>query len=77
MPDLIQQDAITIPRPHVPYGPDAITADQADAAHLCRAARDLEKHYKPFSSTLRATIVKLVNDAADAIKSGRATRSRG
>src|SRR5690606_1985224 len=58
---------ITIPRPHVPHGPAHLTADEADTAYLRKAARDLAEHYKPFGSNLRATIVKLVNDAADAI----------
>lgn len=70
-------DAITIPRPHVPFGPQGIDPDTADAAYLRGAARDLEKHYKPFGSNLRATVVKLVYDAADAIASGGRSRSPG
>lgn len=58
---------ITIPRPHVPHGPAQLTADEADAAYLRKAARNLAEHYKPFGSNLRATVVKLLDDAADAI----------
>ena len=69
-PDVSQStavDVITIPRPHVPFGPEGLPAEAADAAYLRRAARDLEKHYKPFGKNLRATVVKLVHDAAEAI----------
>lgn len=61
---------LSIPRPHVPHGPSGLTADEADAMYLRKAADSLESHYKPFGSNLRATIVKLVKDAADAIAPG-------
>lgn len=78
MPDIESGgDAITIPRPHVPYGPQGVDPNTADIAYLRRAARDLEKHYKPFGSNLRATIVKLVHDAADAIAAGGVARTPG
>lgn len=64
-------DHILIPRPHVPNGPRTIPVDAADAQYLREAARKLEDFYKPFGSTLRATIVKLINDAADAIEPSR------
>lgn len=60
--------SITIPRPHVPYGPHGVAADQADTDYLRQAADDLEIHYKPFGSNLRATVVKLIRDAADSIQ---------
>lgn len=60
-------ETITIPRPHVPHGPATVAWDVADADYLRRAARDLEEVYKPFGSNLRATIVALIRDAADAI----------
>lgn len=60
-------ETITIPRPHVPHGPATVARDIADADYLRRAARDLEEFYKPFGSNLRATIVALIRDAADAI----------
>lgn len=60
-------ETITIPRPHVPHGPAHLSRDAADADYLWKAARDLERHYKPFGSDLRATVVALIRDAADAI----------
>lgn len=60
-------ETITIPRPHVPHGPAHLSRDAADADYLRKAARDLEGHYKPFGSNLRATVVALIRDAADAI----------
>lgn len=59
---------IKIPRPHVANGPDGVTEEQADAAYLREAAEDLQDFLKPFGSTLRATIVKLIRDSADAIE---------
>lgn len=68
-------DTITVPRPHVSFGPEGLDPAVADAAYLHRAARDLEKHYKPFGSHLRATVVKLIHDAADAIASDGQSRT--
>ena len=62
-----EAEYITIPRPHVPHGPKGIPAEQADADYLREAARKLEEHYKPFGSNLRAAVVELVRDAADAV----------
>ena len=61
------EQTITVPRPHIPYGPEGIPADEADANYLRKAADDLAVHYRCFGSNLRATVVKLMNDAADAI----------
>lgn len=59
---------ITIPRPHVPYGPHGVPEDEADANYLRDAARKLEEFYRPFGSNLRATVVLLIRDAAAAIE---------
>lgn len=59
---------ISIPRPHVPSGPKHMTDDESDIYYLRDAARKLEEHYKPFGSNLRATVVKLLRDTADAIE---------
>lgn len=67
-----EAEHITIPRPHVPYGPEGVPAEQADADYLREAARKLEEHYKPFGSNLRAAVVKLIRDAADAVETSRA-----
>lgn len=62
-------DQITIPRPHVPHGPRLLAENESDVMYLRKAAKDLRDHYKPFGSNLRATIIKLIEDAADAIGS--------
>lgn len=61
-------DYIVIPRPHVPFGPETLTPDVSDVQYLRKAARNIENFYKPFGSNLRATIVKLLDDAANAIE---------
>lgn len=61
-------EQITIPRPHVPHGPEGMTANESDSQYLRKAAKDLRDHYKPFGSNLRATIIKLIEDAADQIE---------
>lgn len=65
--DQAAKDLITIPRPHIPYGPARVDADEADAQYLRKAATDLADHYQPFGSNLRAAVVKLIRDAANAI----------
>lgn len=67
LPNVQAGRTITIPRPHVPHGPQHLSADEADARYLREAARKLAEHYKPFGSNLRATVVQLLNDAADAL----------
>lgn len=62
---------VTIPRPHVPHGPQGTPEDVADANYLREAAQKLETHYKPFGSNLRATVVQLLRDAADAVADER------
>lgn len=63
-----EHGTITVPRPHVPFGPDGVPAGQADAHYLHEAAQKLEEHYRPFGSNLRATVVQLIRDAADAVE---------
>lgn len=70
-------EVITVLRPRVPHGPAHLTEDEADADYLRKAARDLAGHYKPFGSNLRATVVRLLEDAADAIATGPAAKTRG
>jgi hypothetical protein len=69
-------NTITIPRPHVPFGPKHKTEDEADADYLREAARTMEDFYKPYGSNLRATVVKLLRDAALGIEA-RAGEPRG
>lgn len=62
-----EEQWITIPRPHVPYGPHHVSEDESDVDYLRKAAKDLEQHYKPFGSNVRDTVVKLLRDTADSI----------
>ena len=63
---------ITIPRPHVPFGPDGVTAEKADADYLRNAVRIIKWRAATgreiWGSNLPATIIKLLGDAADAIE---------
>lgn len=68
-------DEITVARPHVPYGPAHLPAGEADAGYLREAARTLEEHVRPFGSNLRATVVQLLRDAADAVHHATSTAS--
>lgn len=61
-------EQVLVPRPHVLNGPKGIPEAEADADYLRKAARNLRDHYKPFGSTLRATVVDLLNAAADAVE---------
>lgn len=62
-------EVVTIPRPHVHHGPQEVPEAEADANYLREAAQKLESHYKPFGSNLRATVVKVLRDTADAVAS--------
>lgn len=61
---------ITIPAPHVPYGPVGVPENEADARYLRDAIKNL-KHLshgeRMWGSNLTATIIKLLGDAADAL----------
>jgi len=65
-------DALTIPRPHVPYGPVGIPEHEADADYLDHAAASLEGHYEVGGSNVRATVVKLLRDTAAALRAASA-----
>lgn len=56
---------ITIPAPHVPYGPEGVPEGEADALYLREAARRINEQ-RLFGPNLTATVVKLLADAADA-----------
>lgn len=61
-------DAVTIPRPHVPYGPVGIPEHEADAAYLEHAAGSLESHYEVGGSNVRATVVGILRDVATTLR---------
>lgn len=58
---------ITVPTPHVPYGPKHKTQAQADADYLRSAAGNIE-FSRCMGSNLTATVVKLLHDAAAEIE---------
>lgn len=61
---------ITIPAPHVPHGPVGVPENVADADYLRAAVRNIEyqtRGERLWGSNLTATIIKLLNDAANAL----------
>lgn len=60
-------ETITIPRPHVPHGPEGVPANQADADYLRSAARNF-RYRKVCGSNLTDTVCRLLEDAAAAIE---------
>lgn len=70
-------ETITIPRPHVPFGPEGKTAEEADAEYLRHAVKNidyLERGERLWGSNLTATVRKLLLDAADAVEAPEADR---
>lgn len=67
---------ITIPAPHVEFGPDGIPAALADADYLEHAAASLRDGYRVGGSNVTATVVKLLTDAAFAIRTSYETNER-
>ena len=66
MTDTTKPDSITIPAPHVPYGPKGVPEAKATADYLREAACTFRAK-KPFGSNLGATVIKLLDDAAEAL----------
>lgn len=67
----MSEQIITIPRPHVPHGPVGIPEEEADARYLRDAVRNIEfrgNGERIWGSNLTATIIKLLQDCADAIE---------
>lgn len=67
-------DALTIPRPHVPFGPHGIPEREADAVYLDHAASNLEGNFEVGGSNVRATVVKLLRDTAAALSAAWGAR---
>lgn len=70
-------DAISIPRPHVPFGPEGVPEHEADADYLDHAAASLEGHYEVGGSNVRATVVKMLRDAASALRAASSVTEQG
>lgn len=65
-------DTVTVPRPTVPYGPEHLSADEADAAYFREASRTLEQR-QAFGSNLTRTIAGLLDNVADQLAPARPT----
>lgn len=68
--DRIASQTITIRRPHVPFGPEHVSADKADADYLRSAVRNIDylaRGERLWGSNLTATIRQILLDAADAL----------
>lgn len=64
-------ETITIPTPHVPHGPEGIPRNVADADYMRAAVRNIKHQSRGerlWGSNLTATIVKLLEDVADALE---------
>lgn len=59
---------VTIPRPHVPYGPVGVPTEIADADYLDHAARNLAGGYAVGGYNVTATVIKLLHDTATALR---------
>jgi len=62
---------ITIPRPHVPFGPTHVSPEAADADYLRAAVRGihhLNHGERIWGHNLTATVVKLLLDSATAVE---------
>lgn len=62
-----EPEHITIPRPHVPFGPEGVPRHEADARYLHSAANHIEGGYKVGGRNLTATVIQLLRDSADAL----------
>lgn len=66
----VQPGQIVVERPHVPHGPKGVPTEQADAAYLRQAARNIE-HSRCMGSNLTRTVTRLLHEVADALESSR------
>jgi hypothetical protein len=64
---------LTIPRPHVPYGPHGVPEHIADADYLDEAARHIAGGYSVGGYNLTSTVIKLLHDTATALRNQGAT----
>jgi hypothetical protein len=69
--EAMKAQTITVPRPHVEYGPKGVPMNAADADYLREAARNIE-HSRCLGSNLTATVKALLMEAARAIEASDA-----
>lgn len=61
-------EKLTIPRPHVPFGPHGVPEKLADADYLDHAARNIAGGYAVGGYNVTATVIKLLHDTAAALR---------
>ena len=71
----VVKQVLVVPVPHVPFGPQGVPELVADATYLDHAASNLAGKFEVGGSNVRATVVKLLRDAAFALRAAR--RSEG
>jgi len=72
-PAMTLPPTITVPSPHVPTGPKNVPPHIADADYLDSAAWNLEHGYKVGGSGVTAMVVRLLRDAARAVRTADET----
>lgn len=61
-------ETVSVPRPHVPYGPHGVPGELATADYLDHAARNLAGGYEVGGYNVTATVIKLLHDTATALR---------
>jgi hypothetical protein len=64
----MRQNHITIPRPHVPFGPEGVPERIADADYIQDAAWKIEKGYPVGGSNVTRTVVNLLHSVAESLR---------
>lgn len=64
---------ITVPRPHVPFGPQGVPEMLADADYLDEAARRIRDGYAAGGYNVTTTVVNLLHNAATALRAQHRT----
>lgn len=70
-----QHERVTVPRPHVPFGPLGVPEALADAEYLDHAARSIASGYAAGGYNVTNTVVKLLHDTASALRADHADGS--
>lgn len=71
-----RKDFVTIPRPHVPFGPDGVPERLADADYIQHAAWNIQKGYSVGGSNVTRTVVNLLHSVAEALRQDHQDHAR-
>ena len=69
-------DKVTIPRPHVPFGPLGVPEMLADADYLDHAARSIAGGYAVGGYNVTHTVIDLLHSVATALRDAHAAEVR-